>query len=179
MFNKNYNYSSLDNKFQKRAEILFNHPDNEKNINKLKMKNLPLGKSVYDEDDDDDKPLKLAKSEKIKGSELDILDEFDKNNKNASEKNPDKKQTEIKSKKEKTEEEQQEILDLMYPSMKNIDKKEISSKINKQSKTDEDKNKDALKILGMDESKYQIKGNTISKKPEDYEVINGIKYLNK
>ena len=42
---------------------------------------------------------------------------------------------------------------------------------NKPVKSDEDRNKSALKILGMDENKYQIKGNTISRKPNDYEVI--------
>ncbi len=87
--------------------------------------------------------------------------------------------------------------DLLYPTMKeknqegtitggaakiadtkNSEKKESVSAKNKDVKSDEEKNRDIFKILGMDEKEYQIKGNTISKKEKtkDYEIINNVKY---
>ena len=201
-----FEMSSSDDKFQKRANILFNHPDNEKNIKKQKPKNLPLGKSIYDEEDEDDNSEKNIKIEKS-----------DENDKTAENK------TERKSRKDRTEDEEQEILDLMFPSMKDIEKKKkgnltdgavniddsilndddtpkkeginnhfdikIEKKIKKQpeenidttnkqteniANTDQkEKNKAILKIMGVDDDKYVLEGDTISSK---YDIVNNVKY---
>ena len=125
-----------------------------KDKNKVKKsKNLPLGKSIYDEDeDDDDDYFGIKHTHKVK-SELDALTD-DKYNKSLSSKNEDK-QPERKSKKDRTPEEDEEILDLMYPSMKNI----------KNKKSDENE-----KLTG--DKKVENK-NTDSEK---YEIINNVKY---
>ena len=197
-----------------------------KDKNKIKKtKNLPLGKSIYETDDYDDLPSTKS-TVKIK-RELDELDDL-KINKSSSDK--DDKKTEYKSRKDRTSEEDEEILDLMYPSIRHLAKdkvnktddeksekdskkghfaggasgmkqssnntmkvpdntdKENSDIVNKKQdnkqnstkpvKSEEERSRDALKVLGMDDNEYQIKGNTISRKekPKDYEIINGIKY---
>ena len=198
-----------------------------KDKNKIKKpKNLPLGKSIYDEEDDDDY-LGIKHTHKVK-SELDALTD-DKYNKSSSSKK-EEHQPERKSRKDRTPEEDEEILDLMYPSMRHLGKdkinqtnneksekdsknghltggaadvkqsqnntmkvpesanKESSNVLNKKKETvsnsakseksEDERNRDALKILGMDENEYQIKANTISRKekPKDYEIINNVKY---
>lgn len=164
-----------NSKFQKRAEILYNHPDNEKNLKDIKSKILSLGKSMFDEDDDTDDA----------NDSLSIL-------KKVPEKNETSKQSLIERRRNRSDEEEQEILDLMYPSLKekdktNVDKLEKSKdKTNtEKSKTDEatksDTGREVLKKLYMDENEYEIKGNTISrkKKPREYDVIDCIRYPKK
>lgn len=163
-----------NSKFQKRAEILYNHPDNEKNNKNIKSKIFDLGKSMFDEDDIDDTDDSMSIIKKV------------------PEKNETSKQSLIERRRNRSDEEEQEILDLMYPSLKekdktNVDKLEKSKdKTNtEKSKTDEatkqDTGREVLKKLYMDENEYEIKGNTISrkKKPREYDVIDCIRYPKK
>ena len=189
---KNESYDDYVLRMQNRADILF--PSMKDKNKTKKQRNLPLGKSIYDDDDDDEN--EMLPMNKVK-SPLEVLTD-DKYNK-LSEDKKDKTETAEKTSRNRTQEEEDEILDLMYPSMKNTgrNKTEESGKtdktgmkvpetaggsdtkqINKPEKSEEERNRDALKILGMDENEYQIKGNTISRKEKtkDYEVINNVKY---
>ena len=100
----NETYDEFQKRMERRADILF-PTMKDKNKSKV-LKNLPLGKSIYDEDDDDDLPS-IKNTGKIK-SELEPLAEAVKKEKN----------TEHKSRKDRTQEEEEEILDLMYQKYK-------------------------------------------------------------
>lgn len=153
---------------QERAEILFNHPDNEKKEKEKKRKFFDLGKSKFDEDDEDESM-----------SELKEVVKEDKTS----------KQSFKERRNNRNDKEEQEVLDLMYPSLKGKDKTDVDklekskdkptvekSKINETTKSDV--NRETLKKLGMNENDFEINGNTISrkKKPKEYDVIDNVKY---
>ena len=121
---RNETYDEFERRMSARADILF---PSMKDKNKVKKsKNLPLGKSIYDDDDDDDEN-ELLPMNKVK-SPLEVLTD-DKYNKLSDDKK-DKTETAEKTRRSRTQEEENEILDLMYPSMKNAgeSKTEISDK---------------------------------------------------
>lgn len=153
---------------QERAEILFNHPDNEKKEKEKKRKFFDLGKSKFDEDDSDENM-----------SELKEVVKEDKTS----------KQSFKERRNNRNDKEEQEVLDLMYPSLKGKDKTDVDklekskdkpnvekSKINETTKSDV--NRETLKKLGINENDFEINGNTISrkKKPKEYDVIDNVKY---
>ena len=112
----------FDKRMDKRMEILF--PTMKQEIKKQKPKNLPLGKSIYDDDvDDDTKPADL-KNLKNGESGFDMLLETPKSS------TYKKESIKAKSGKETGEDEKDEYLSDLYPSMKDLirEKKEKREK---------------------------------------------------
>jgi len=98
---KNESYDDYVLRMQNRADILF--PSMKDKNKAKKSKNLPLGKSIYDDDDDDDEN-ELLSMNKVK-SPLEVL-KGDKYNKQSADKK-DEKTLERKSRKDRTPEEEE------------------------------------------------------------------------
>ena len=113
---QNETQEEFDKRMDRRMELLF--PTMTQEIKKPKLKNLPLGKSIYDDDVDDDIKFPSLDTKNMK-SELDALFEMPKSSTNKNEK--------AKSSKEDDDD---EYLNSLYPSMKDLirEKKEKKSK---------------------------------------------------
>ena len=103
---QNETQEEFDKRMDRRMELLF--PTMTQEIKKPKLKNLPLGKSIYDDDVDDDIKFPSLDTKNMK-SELDALFEMPKSSTNKNEK--------AKSSKEDDDD---EYLNSLYPSMKDL-----------------------------------------------------------
>ena len=114
---KNESFEDYEKRMMRRADILFPSMKDKEADKTKKPKILPLGKSIYDEEDT---KTPDREADKTGESGLDAIDDF-KPKKNTHEK--DDKKPAYKSRKERTPEENEEFLNEFYPSMKNTGKK--------------------------------------------------------
>ena len=113
---KNETREDYENRIKRTADILFPNTPDKKKGQEIRPKNLPLGKSIYDDDVQEDYKNIIEKAKKGK-SELDALTDKKYNNHSSGK---------YKSRKERTSDEQEEFLNEFYPSMRYLGKDKVN-----------------------------------------------------